>query len=243
MRSAIIATLLCVGAIAAAGCGTETDAGGGARASSRDGGPPPPAPVLVEVPDVIGQTAEEGGSALEAEGLLPAFDPVPEDPSLCTVSDQDETGQIEEGSEVVLTLECKVDVPDVSDEPSDDAVSRLEDLRLATSYEEQPRDSSVCTVDGQDVVGEADPESEVVLSLVCKVPNVTGKDLETAVSGLELAGYAADHRIVDDPRLCTVTSHASKAEPRAAIALQVHCQPSPASATNPRPRAPASPSP
>lgn len=219
---AFIATLLCVGTLAAAGCGNEGD-DAGASASGRDGGRSAPEPALVAVPDVTGQTAEEASSSLEAEGLEPIFDPEPEDSSLCTVSYQDQTGEIEEGSEVILTLECMVDVPDLSDEPADDAVSELEDLGLTTSFEEEPDDSSVCNVEDQDVVGEVEPESEVVLSLSCKLPNVTGKDLASAVSELELLGYSADHPSVHDPSACRVTSHRKAAEPGETVELGVSC--------------------
>lgn len=220
MRPAIIVTLLCLGAIAPAGCGTETD--GGAAASGRDGGPSPE-PALVQVPDVTGEAAEAASSTLRAAGFEPTFDPEPDDASLCTVADQGQSGELEEGSEVILTLECTVDVPDLSDKPADDAVSELEDLGLTTSYEEEPDDASVCTVEDQDVVGEAEPESEVVLSVLCTLPDVTGRDLETAASELESIGYRADHRVVDDPRACTVTSHAKQAAPGSAVKLTVHC--------------------
>jgi hypothetical protein len=116
-----------------------------------------------------------------------------------------------------------VDVPDVSDEPAEDAVSKLEDLGLATSFEAQPHDASVCTVEDQDVVGEAEPESEVVLSVLCKLPDLTGQRLRDVVSELELIGYRADHPRVDDPSACTVTSYRSVAEPGATIELKVAC--------------------
>ena len=220
MRPCMIATLVCVGAIAAAGCGTDDDRAG---AASRDGGPSAADAALVEVPDVTGEPAEAGSSALEAAGFEPVFEPEPDDPRLCRVSNQDQTGEIEEGSEVILTLECVVDVPDLSGEPADDAVSQLDELGLTTSYEREPDDPSVCSVESQDVVGEAEPEREVVLSVLCKLPDVTGKDLKSAVSELELLGYSADHPNVRDPRLCTVTSHAKNAEPGATVALAVHC--------------------
>ena len=217
-----ISTLLCAGAIAAAGCGNDRD-DVRAGASSRDGGPSAREPAFVEVPDVTGQTAGEASNSLEAEGFKPSFDPEPDDPSLCMVSDQDQTGEIERGSEVILTLECMVDVPDVSDDRADDAVSELEDLGVTASYEAEPNDSSVCTVEDQDVVGEAESESEVVLSLVCTLPDVTGQDLESAVSELESIGYRTDHPSVADPSACTVTSHRSEAEPGATIQLAVDC--------------------
>ena len=218
----MIATLLCVGVIGAVGCGTERN-DRGASASSRSGGPTSHEPALVEVPDVTGQTAEAASSTLEAAGFEPSFDREPDDPSLCTVSDQDQTGEIEEGSEVILTLECMVEVPDLKGKPADDAASQLDELGLTAGYEEEPDDPSLCTVDRQSVVGEADPEGEVVLSVRCTLPDLTGKDLRTAVSALERIGYTADHRVVRDPRACTVTSHAKKAEPGATVAFAVHC--------------------
>ena len=217
-----IATLLCAGTIAAAGCGGGSD-DVGTGASSRDGDPSVAEPALEAVPDVTGQKAEEAASSLEAQGFKPTFAPEPDDPSLCTVGGQDQTGEIERGSEVVLTLECMVDVPDVSDEPPDEAVSELQDLGLTTRFEKEPDDSSVCTVEDQDVVGRAEPESEVVLSLLCKLPDVTGQPVKSAASKLELIGYRADHPTVYDPAACTVTSHRSAAEPGATIDLAVHC--------------------
>lgn len=176
---------------------------------------------------MTGETAEEARGSLEAEGLEASFDSEPEEPRLCKVGDQDQTGEVEEGSEVILTLECMVDVPDVSGERAEDAVSELEGLGLTTSYQAEPDDSSLCRVEDQDVVGEAEPESEVVLSLLCKLPNVTGKDVQSAVSELRLIGYSADHRTLADPSACTVTSHRREAEPGATIALTVACVPRP----------------
>ena len=222
MHPGMIATLLCAAALAVAGCGTETD-GDRAGAGSRNGGPSPAEPALVEVPDVTGQTAEAGSSTLEAAGFEPTFDREPDDARLCTVSGQDQAGEIEEGSEVILTLKCMVDVPDLSGKPADDAVAQLDELGLTASYEEEPDDPSECTVERQDVVGEVEPETEVALSVRCTLPDLTGRALDTAVSEFESIGYSADHRVVRDPSLCTVTSHAKMAEPGATIALAVHC--------------------
>ena len=180
---------------------------------------------MVEVPDVIGESAAAASAALEAEGFDPGFSPEPDDPRLCTVANQDGSGEVEQGAEVMLTLECKVEVPDLSDEPADDAVRRLEELGLTAGYEEEPRDPSPCTVEEQDVVGEAEPGSEVVISVLCKLPDVTGKDLRSAVSTLRAIGYEAEHRFVRDPRACTVTSHRSEGAPGAPVDLTVHCAP------------------
>lgn len=125
----------------------------------------------------------------------------------------------------MLTLECRVDVPDVTGETADDATVDLEDLELTVSYEEEPDDSSACTVEDQDTIGEAEPKSEVVLSLLCEVPDVTGTDLDSAVSDLELAGYTADHPYVEDSSVCTVGSQdpEGEAEPGAEVTLDVEC--------------------
>src|SRR3954467_13001938 len=54
----------------------------------------------VEVPDVTGESAEDAESEIEDVGLTVSFDPEPDDPSLCTVSDQDEIGEADEGTDV-----------------------------------------------------------------------------------------------------------------------------------------------
>src|SRR4051794_15819240 len=81
-----------------------------APAAPDDGG-------VVEVPDVTGMSAEEAQAEIEGGGVLTAsFDPEPEDPALCEVTDQDEIGEVEAATDVVLTLHCQVDVPDTTGE-------------------------------------------------------------------------------------------------------------------------------
>ena len=221
MRPALVAASLCAGAVAAAGCGSDSR-NDHASAGSRDG-PAAAEAALVEVPDVTGDEAQAGRGSLEAAGFEASFDTPPEDPSLCTISDQDQTGEIEKGSEVILTLECKVDVPDLSDEPVAAAVAQLDQLGLTAGYEQEPDDPSMCTVEDQDVDGEVEPDSEVVLSVLCRLPDVTGRDVQAAVSELESLGYRADPRSAGNRSGCTVTSHKVEAEPGATIDLAVHC--------------------
>ncbi len=62
-----------------------------------------------------------------------------------------------------------VDVPDLTGEDGADAVSELEDLGLTVAFvEEDGREASGCEVETQDVVGDADPGSEVILDLDCR---------------------------------------------------------------------------
>ena len=211
--------MLCSAALSLPSCGSESDSTGGQVDA------PPDEPALTEVPDVIGEDAETATSDLEAEGFTATYDPEPDDPSLCDVTDQDQSGEVEEGAEILLTLECRVDVPDMTGETVDDAAAGLEELGLTVSYEEEPDDTSVCTVEEQDTVGEAEPESGIVLSVLCEVPDVTNSALDSAVSDLELAGYEASYSYVEDSSVCSVASQdpEGEAEPGAEITLNVEC--------------------
>lgn len=60
---------------------------------------------FVEVPDVTGMDGQEAVDEIEAEGLTASHDEL--DPAECTVEDQDETGEVEPDTEVVLTLDCR----------------------------------------------------------------------------------------------------------------------------------------
>jgi len=64
---------------------------------------------VVDVPFLGGQDAQSAQSALEGLGLTVVFDPEPSDPYSCTVADQSATGEVDPGTEVVLTLECEGD--------------------------------------------------------------------------------------------------------------------------------------
>jgi hypothetical protein len=67
-----------------------------------------PAPRLVDLPDVTGMPADKAKAAIESSGDLSAtFDPEPDDPSACKVTDQDQSGQVDPGTDVTLTLDCQ----------------------------------------------------------------------------------------------------------------------------------------
>ena len=53
----------------------------------------------------------------------------------------------------------------------------------------EPGDAEECEVDDQDVTDDVEPESTITLTVSCEVPDVTGKDAESAQSDLELGGY------------------------------------------------------
>ncbi len=65
----------------------------------------PKAEALVKVPDVTGMDGQEAVDAIEAEGLYASHDE--DDPAGCTVKDQDETGEVEPETKVILTLDCR----------------------------------------------------------------------------------------------------------------------------------------
>ena len=54
---------------------------------------------------------------------------------------------------------------------------------------EEPDDPASCTVDDQDLIGEADEGAEVTLTVECEVPDVTTLDGQSAVDELETAGF------------------------------------------------------
>ncbi len=108
-RSALLAALL---AVLLGGCSSDSDRRARVKPSAADRAPPaePEArlgeePALVKVPDVTGMDGREAVDAIEAKGLHAVHDE--DDPTGCTVDDQDETGEVEPGAEVVLTLECR----------------------------------------------------------------------------------------------------------------------------------------
>jgi beta-lactam-binding protein with PASTA domain len=67
----------------------------------------------VEVPDVTNQSGDEATSDLEAAGLQATYDQEPDDPSNCTVTDQNPAAgeQVDDGSEVTLTCEANDTTP------------------------------------------------------------------------------------------------------------------------------------
>lgn len=60
----------------------------------------------VDVPLVVGETAKRGKAEVQDAGVRAKFDSKPDDLSLCSVADQSDSGRIEAGTKVVLTLQC-----------------------------------------------------------------------------------------------------------------------------------------
>ena len=113
-----------------------------------------------------GSTSDESDQ-YDQYGAAPAREAGTEDPyagDLDDVDNIDDLNDLDDIDEPTL-----VDVPDVTAEDGADAVSTLEDLGLTVSFaEEDGRDPSGCEVEDQDVIGDADPESDVTLTLDCR---------------------------------------------------------------------------
>lgn len=108
LRSALLAVLL---GVLLSGCSSDTDRSPPEQPSVVEQGRQEEPETglaeearLVEVPDVVGMDGQEAVNAIEAEGLYASHDE--DDPAGCTVEDQDETGEVEPETKVVITLEC-----------------------------------------------------------------------------------------------------------------------------------------
>jgi beta-lactam-binding protein with PASTA domain len=97
-------------------------------------------------------------------------------------------------------------VPEVTGDLADAAQTTIEAEGFTVTFDpDEPGDPSVCTVDDQDVIGEAEERTSVNLTISCEVPDVTGMDGASAIDELETANFtwhldACD----DDPGACTV---------------------------------------
>jgi hypothetical protein len=171
-----------------------------------------PAPATIDIPDVTGQAATEGKRTIERAGpeLTVEYEDEPENEDNCTVSHQDETNKVLPDATVLLTLECQVEVPDVTDDGAITAKKAIEDAGLGASYDSEPDDAAACTVTDQDPAAEelVDESTDVTLTLDCgvEVPDVTGEDADSAKSTIEesgdlTAGYDVEP---EDPTACTV---------------------------------------
>jgi beta-lactam-binding protein with PASTA domain len=143
-RTLAIAAVVC---IALAGCGTKE----------------------VPVPNVIGEQADPAVRSIEDANLTVKLNPQPADRSLCTVTDQSETGKVAEDTEVTLDLTCQVVVPTVTGQSARqarDAIKAAGDVTV--SFEGgSPRNYDACSVVSQDKSGEVDPGTRVTLVYTC----------------------------------------------------------------------------
>lgn len=237
LRAIVVASVVALG-LAFVGCGADTTSGDGERPTANSGTSEPessvsegPEATEIEIPDVTGGDLESAVSDIEGEGLSVEYaGDEPEDASLCTVSDQDPVGgdPAEDGDAVTLTVECRVLVPDMTEQPAEDALADLEDAGLDPSYEVEPPDASVCTVSDQSVAidDEVDEGEPISLTLACEVPDVASEDPDSAASTLEGAGFTSTtDTYPSDPSLCTVESQdpEGSADLGAEISLTLDC--------------------
>jgi beta-lactam-binding protein with PASTA domain len=215
------------------GCGTEsTGSAGGAdteKQAPAGGGEDGSGDSGVEVPDVTGKDAETATSELEDAGLTADYDvQEPDDPSACSVTEQDvAAGEVaEDGDTVTLTVACEV--PDLSGVAAPDAETQLQGFGFEVDYATEPNDPSSCNVSDEDPVagGELDQGETVTLTVECDVPDETTEDAETAGSELDDAGFTWTYDSEpDDPSACTVDTQdpEGQAEPGFEIALTLSC--------------------
>ncbi len=181
-------------------------------------------PGTVPVPDVSGMSVEEATQRLEEAGLTVA-DTVEEqeatevgDERIGSIVEQDPTAdeEVEEGTEVVLTLmvdPAEVEVPDVVGEQVEDAKDDLEELDFVVEINEIANTAPAGEVLGQTPEGGTMAEYEATVTLTVsaggqsKVPSVTGMTEELAIQTLEGTGFNVDIRYGDDGGSVGVVYH------------------------------------
>jgi beta-lactam-binding protein with PASTA domain len=186
----------------------------GAMVGCGEAAPPPaeepPAEKVekVDVPDVTGEDADSASSTLEDEGFEVAFEREgPDDPTLCTVENQDPSRYAEPGTEVTLSLTCEA--PDVTGETVDDATTTLKDAGYSAKVRPKVDDTARCSVEKQDPTGEVELGETIVIRHDCvEVPDVVGMRAELARDEIEVNGdLTASFDIApEDPAACTVES-------------------------------------
>jgi serine/threonine-protein kinase len=168
-------------------------------------------PTLVDVPGVVGLKLNAARTAIEDAGLVvaepvieePAADHPDEEPG--TVLSQDPTpdgGQVEEGTEVTLTVVAQteaVPIPDLSDQSLADAQQAIIDLGLVPFTQDQ---ASVDVTPGNVIATdppagqEVEPGSTVTILVstgpaTVAVPQVTCISINAAQNQLRQAGLVA----------------------------------------------------
>jgi hypothetical protein len=164
-----------------------------------DDDPPdqPPAPPEVPIPNVVGDKADDAAMRVERAGFGSTFEPEPAgDAELCKVASQFPTGTAEKGSDVTLSLECVVEVPDVTGDPADEAKRRIEAQgNLTASFDFEPEDPSACTVARQDERGTVEPDTEVVLTLTCPLTVEDVRRSATKLAKSSAIGLGGDYEV------------------------------------------------
>lgn len=171
------------------------------------------APVL-SIPSVVGAERSTAEEQLVEQGFIPEVTSRRHDleTSVGTVLEQDPTGEARRGTQVDLVLSDgprQIEVPDVTDQPLDDAVGALEDEGFRTA-EEHVFDESVpmgTIIASEPSAGEVLDETSLVTLTVSRgprpieVPGVTGDTLEEAIGtlrDLNLEAVVTDRRFDND---------------------------------------------
>ncbi len=162
----------------------------------------------VDVPNVIGESADDAARTLDEAGLVPDRREQEHESEPGTVFDQEpkaDAGQVDRGSSVIIFISAgfeKVEVPDVVGKTLDEATNELENANLVVRVtqradEEAPRGE----------VLEQDPEPgeeiasgstvELVVSSgkpTISVPDVIGDDATDAEVELRVEGFNVERR-------------------------------------------------
>ena len=139
------------------------------------------APTLVTVPELSGQTESDARDLLEGLGLTATlgereFDPeIPRD--LVIGTDPEAGDEVEEGTEIVLTLSAgpeQTTVPEVEGVTEEEAVELLGDARLEVG--ERSRESSDEIEEGRVISSDPDPGSPVDVDSMVDLVISSGSD-------------------------------------------------------------------
>jgi hypothetical protein len=180
----------------AAGCG----GGGGDHESSESAATTTTPPVeLVQVPNVIGDKADDAAARLEKVRLGSIFRPRPDDADLCRVRRQSASGRVELGTEITLRLDCKVVVPDVVGERLADAAAKVDKAgELTVSVEGEASDNEDdCTVVEQDERGKVEAGTEVALTIECAMTVAEVKEAATSLARKSAIEDGGDYDVHD----------------------------------------------
>lgn len=171
----------------------------------------------VEVPDLVGQTLEDAQKLLEEKNLKWQLKTVKSEEEANTVTDQDPAAgeEVDEYTRVTIYYSqgnSGITIPDVTNDSTEDAMTKLEDLGLnikgtEEKYSDTVDKGKVCGTDP--VIGSSVPKDTAVTLYVSKgpksntvkVPNIVRKTLTIALEKLAdvgLEGPASPSYIYSD---------------------------------------------
>jgi beta-lactam-binding protein with PASTA domain len=141
---------------------------------------------------------------------------------------QESRGPDDPTGEEMPPEERSVPVPKVVGEKVEAAHSKIERSGFAVTLNPDPGMASDCIVSDQSVASTAPQGAEVVLRVLCVVPDVSRKRADVAQTGLESQGFAAVFKPelgAADPSACAVESQEleGEVEPQSEVPLNVQC--------------------